>query len=141
MLPGDVEPVYDYDHGSGDLEGHSVVGGYVYRGVDPNLDGLYFFADTISGNVWTFDPADPVNTVARINDQLLPDLGTLDLPVSFGEDAAGNLYIVDFFGDVFRIGTETPPLLVPTLSVWGTLALALLLIGAARLRVTQTHAR
>ena len=79
-------------------------------------------------------------TVARINDQLLPDLGALDLPVSFGEDAAGTLYIVDFFGDVFRIGMETPPPLVPTLSVWGTLALVLSLIGSARLWATETRA-
>lgn len=131
LLAGDVQPVYDYGHGSGDFLGNSVVGGYVYRGVDVDLDGLYFFADTVSGNVWSFDPADPFNTRARINDQLIPDVGVLDLPVSFGEDAAGNLYIVDFFGDVFRIGTETPPPAIPTLSAWGTLALALLLIGAA----------
>jgi hypothetical protein len=91
LLLGDVQPVYDYPHGSGEFQGNSVVGGYVYRGVDVELDGLYFFADTIADNVWTFDPADPVNTVARINDQLVPDLGILDLPVSFGEDAAGNL--------------------------------------------------
>jgi hypothetical protein len=132
LLAGDVQPVYDYGHGSGDFLGNSVVGGYVYRGVDVDLDGLYFFADTVSGNVWTFDPVDPFNTRARINGQLIPDVGVLDFPVSFGEDAAGNLYIVDFLGDVFRIGTETPPPpAIPTLSVWGTLALALLLIGAA----------
>jgi len=131
LLPGDVEPVYDYAHGPGDFTGNSVVGGYVYRGADVDLQGLYFFADTVFGNVWTFDPSDPVNTVVRINDQLVPDLGALDVPVSFGEDAASNLYIVDFLGDVFRISADTPPMPVPTLSVWGTLALAFLLISAA----------
>ncbi len=108
-LPGDVEPVYDYPHGSGSFEGDSVVGGLVYRGPDPDLRGRYFFADTISANLWSFDPADPFGTVERINDVLVPDQGSLGDPVSFGEDAAGHLYLVDYGnggiaqGEVFRI--------------------------------------
>ena len=30
--PGGVDPVHDYAHGTGDHEGNSVIGGYVYRG-------------------------------------------------------------------------------------------------------------
>ncbi len=132
LLPGDVQPVYDYTHGSGDLQGHSTVGGYVYRGFDPDLRGLYFFADTISGNIWTFAPANPIATVARINASLVPDVGTLDLPVSFGEDAIGNLYIVDHDnvnGEVFRITTDGPAL--PGLTGWGLISLPVCLLLAA----------
>ncbi len=136
LLPGDVQPVYDYLHGSGEFEGHSVVGGYVYRGPDSSLSGLYFFADTISGNVWTFDPADPLGTRQRINSDLVPDVGTLDLPVSFGEDADGNLYLVDFNssnGEVFRIDTDVSAPGVPALSGWSIGILSLTLVSAGLL--------
>ena len=106
LLPGDVEPVYDFAHGDGELQGNSVVGGYVYRGPDPTLQGQYFFADTSTSKVWMFDPADPYGTVDNINDLLIPDAGSIAGPVSFGEDLAGNLYLVNFFNsDIFRIDT------------------------------------
>ena len=31
--------------------------------------------------------------------QIIPDVGTLNNPSSFGEDARGNLYLVDFGGE------------------------------------------
>ena len=49
------------------------------------LQGKYIFGDFISSNVWSFDPADPDNTVARINnpknDLIFRKLG-IDLTVS-----------------------------------------------------------
>ncbi len=111
LLPGDVEPVYDYSHGTGSLQGRSVVGGYVHRGPVEDLRGLYVFADTISNHFWTFDPADPLGTVQNIDALLVPDVSSVSLPVSFGEDAVGNLYIVDFgfgpgAGEIFKIIPE-----------------------------------
>ena len=35
--------------------------------------------------------------------QIVTDFGAIDNPSSFGEDARGNLYIVDFDGDIFRL--------------------------------------
>ena len=35
--------------------------------------------------------------------QISPDVGQINDPSSFGEDARGNLYLVDFDGDVFRL--------------------------------------
>src|SRR5262249_41076202 len=35
--------------------------------------------------------------------QIAPDIGAISNPSSFGEDALGNLYIVDFNGEVFRL--------------------------------------
>ena len=38
--------------------------------------------------------------------ELEPDSGVLDNPVAFGEDSAGEVYIVDQDGDIFRIVPE-----------------------------------
>lgn len=110
--PNYVGPVYDYAHGNTPMTGNSVVGGYVYRGPDPDLAGKYVFGDSWNGgNVWTFDPDDPNGTVTNIDSQLTPDAGVMDFPVAFGEDAGGNLYIVDYFwtagtGEIYRIVTD-----------------------------------
>lgn len=102
LLATDTQPVYEYVHGFGPLQGNSVLGGYVYRGPVTEHRGFYIFADTISNNVWRFDPANPAGTVERLN--LITDAGTLSTPVSFGEDARGNLYVLDFSSDeVFRV--------------------------------------
>jgi len=101
---GNVDPVYDYNHGFGTFEGRSVTGGFVYRGPIEQLQGFYFFGDFISSNLWTFDPADPFGTVENVGDQLDPAAGSINSISSFGEDLAGNLYIVDFNGgEVFRV--------------------------------------
>ncbi len=113
---GAVEPVYDYTHGSGEFQGNSIVGGYVYRGPDPELQGTYYFADSISNNIWTFDPANPTATVDNVKSDLPPDAGTASAIVSFGEDAVGNLYLVNIgsnisapanTGSIFRIVTNS----------------------------------
>lgn len=103
LLPGDTQPIYDYPR-NGDFGGGSVVGGYLYRGPLAEFRGRYIFSDTLSGNIWSFDPADPAGTVTRINTQLAPNVGGISFIVSFGEDALGNVYICSFGnGSVFRI--------------------------------------
>ncbi len=101
--PGNVDPLYDYEHGLGEFQGGSVTGGMLYRGPITELQGKYIFGDFVSNNIWSFDPADPDNTVARINDDLLPNSGGLDAMAAFSEDAIGNLYLVDLSGEVFRV--------------------------------------
>lgn len=103
---GDVEPVYDYFHGTGTFQGNSVVGGVVYRGPDPELDGHYIFADTVRSAYWKFDIDSPDATVERINGDLLPSGGSISTPVAFGEDAKGNVYIVSIGGGIYRIDTD-----------------------------------
>lgn len=50
---GFKEPIYDYAHGSGSMQGSSVTGGVVYRGNRfPELFGKYVFGDYVSGNWW-----------------------------------------------------------------------------------------
>jgi len=105
-----VDPVYDYRRpgqgGPTDLQGRGVTGGYVYRGPDPELQGTYIFADFTVNRFWTFDPSDPFGTVQNINGSLGPDIGFVGAPVSFGEDAVGNLYVTDITGQLFRLETD-----------------------------------
>src|SRR5215210_6991098 len=79
-------------------EGCVVTGGYVYRGsAMPDLHGVYLFADFCSGRVWGLVPdasnawirLGPVETGLRIS--------------SFGEDATGELYVVDIQGAIYRL--------------------------------------
>ena len=113
---GCVEPVYDYDRDADALGGTVITGGYVYRGPDPSLQGKYLFLDSRSSNgvsddnYWMFDPANPRGTVQNIDALLAPGGGSRQFPVSFGEDAAGNLYIAYIAsGEVFRIATNQVP--------------------------------
>lgn len=103
--PKYLGPEYDYlSNGSGLFGGNSVVGGYVYRGPDPEVQGRYFFADSFPSQLWTFDPSDPDGTVQNVESIL--GNGTISTPVSFGEDTNGNLYIVDLGGAIYRIDTD-----------------------------------
>lgn len=91
-------PVYEYSHNSGD---HSITGGYVYRGPSmPELEGLYVYADFISGRIWALDPSnlnDPGNTL----------LHQADFNVSsFGIDQNNELYICGFDGKIYRFGED-----------------------------------
>lgn len=98
-------PIYDYGRGNGEFQGGSTVGGYVYRGPDPELQGTYFFADSLSSNIWTL-VGEPGNIVVdNVRADLPPDTGTLNALVSFGEDAVGNLYLVKLGS-----GLNQPPL-------------------------------
>lgn len=110
-----TDPVYDYQHVAGAFGGVVVTGGYVYRGPDPSLQGKYFFldsgnnADTTNDNYWMANTG-PFGTVTNIDSMLVPNAGSTQFPVSFGEDAFGNLYITYIVsGDVFRIATTALP--------------------------------
>jgi glucose/arabinose dehydrogenase len=103
-------PALEYGHGTGPRQGRSITGGYVYRGPISALDGRYFFADFISGNVWSVPVADITQgqTISSDDfiletDVLAPDVGSLSSIVSFGEDNEGNLYILTIGGSVFRV--------------------------------------
>ncbi len=88
-------PVAEYAQSEG---GCSVTGGYVYRGQAlPELQGVYFFGDYCSGLVWAlhrtadgaWERALFMNTGLNIS--------------SFGEDEAGELYVVDHGGAVYQL--------------------------------------
>lgn len=111
-IPNYIGPVYDYGR-SGTFGGKTVIGGYVYRGADPDNYGDYFFADAgdfgnvASNKYWSFDPANPFGTRANIKPLLTANGITPRYLSSFGEDASGNLYIADLeTNQVYRIRTN-----------------------------------
>ena len=97
---GSVDPVFEYNHGLGE----AVTGGDVYRGPGASLQGSYFFADFISGRVWTLEIVNgvAVDATERTNQIVSPD-GPVTGIASFNTDAAGNLYAVTLGGDIFRL--------------------------------------
>lgn len=101
---GYAGPVHVYGH---DL-GCSVTGGYVYRGCAlSGLQGAYFFGDYCSGRIWSlrFTQGGVSEYKERTLELQPTDGSTIDLITAFGEDAAGELHIVDHDGDIFRIDT------------------------------------
>lgn len=103
-------PVTQYAHGSGPLQGNTVIGGFVYRGPVEQLQGLYIFADFISDNLWSVPAASltpgstaPSSSFTNRNAAFAPNAGSLTSVVSFGEDQAGNLFMVSLGGEVFMI--------------------------------------
>ena len=89
-----VDPVTEYAHSSGRC---SVTGGYVYRGQKiADLIGTYIFGDFCSGEIWGYREGD-----TRM-------LRATDLHIaSFGEDRNGELYVVGYGGEIFRIVFRT----------------------------------
>ena len=108
--PGMIPPVAEYLHGTGPRQGNSVTGGHVYRGPVEALRGHYIFGDFIRGHVWSI-PVSQVrfgstlssSTFTLRNADFAPDVGAITNISSFGVDQSGNLYIVDFDGEIFRI--------------------------------------
>ncbi len=90
-------PVFEYDHGSG----CSVTGGYVYRGAAlPALRGIYFYSDYCSGWIRSFryqngQATEPTDWTGVLN----PGANV----TSFGEDAAGELYVTTLGGRLYRL--------------------------------------
>lgn len=88
-------PVIEYAHDAGE----SVTGGVVVRDpAYPRLDGIYLYADYVSGKVWgaVRDPADGTVETAEL-------LDTGAQIVSFGTGDAGEVYAVDLRGTVYRV--------------------------------------
>jgi glucose/arabinose dehydrogenase len=97
-------PVYTYGHGNGSFQGNAEIGGYVYRGPDPSLQGKYFFGDNSSSHRWMMDTT--TYGVTNIDATLTPDAGSANSPSAYGEDAVGNLYLVSLAGNVYRLVTD-----------------------------------
>jgi len=89
-----VLPVLEYTHD----DGCSVIGGRVYRGsAIPEVDGVYFYSDWCGGWLRSFRWT---GTTASEQTEWLTGIGQVN---GFGEDAAGELYVLTYGGDVGRI--------------------------------------
>jgi glucose/arabinose dehydrogenase len=120
--PPRVDPIYDYPH----TVGQTIIGGYIYHGQQfPALQGVYVFGDYLGpssgggAKIFTlnFDGTTASN-FQDITSQLFPiptTSGNVNVAnvSSFGEDAAGELYIADIGnGNVYKIS----PMLVSAAS-------------------------
>jgi glucose/arabinose dehydrogenase len=89
-----VDPVTEYNHGSG----CSVSGGYVYRGESLGAwQGVYLFGDYCTGLVWGLLRAGD----GSWQKELLFQTG-LNIS-SFGTDEAGEIYLLDLNGGIYRL--------------------------------------
>ncbi len=89
-------PIAEYTHS----EGNSIIGGYVYRGEElPELQGKYLFGDFSSGKIWSL--TQDQNSVWQ-RDQLFESESDIFV-ASFGEDEAGEIYVVEITGTISKI--------------------------------------
>jgi uncharacterized repeat protein (TIGR03806 family) len=92
-----VDPVAEYGHDTG----LSVTGGYVYRGTEvADLVGAYVYGDFVTGGVFVWHYAE----------QAPPQEPTLFAPqsvASFGEDESGELYVVGYQGNIYKVTSST----------------------------------
>jgi uncharacterized repeat protein (TIGR03806 family) len=90
--------VIEYSH----AVGASVTGGYVYRGDRlPQLYGAYLYADFESGTIWSWDGNLPANPQV---------VSSMQNPSSFGEDQAGELYVLGYLtGRIYQLVFNTTP--------------------------------
>ena len=98
---GLILPVSEYDH----TQGCAISGGTVYRGtLYPALQGIYFFGDWCSGELWG---------LKRINGSWQSSLlynTTLSI-ISFCQDGSGKLWVADYSGGAIypiKPGAPTP---------------------------------
>ncbi|MBI2723866.1 MAG: PQQ-dependent sugar dehydrogenase [Chloroflexi bacterium] len=90
---GKLLPRAEYSHDFG----CSVTGGYVYRGATmPELDGWYIYGDFCSGRVWAVDIATDASAAIPLAD-------TGASISAFAQDAAGEVYVVDFGGAILKL--------------------------------------
>lgn len=93
-------PLYEYNtHDNGNC---AITGGLVYRGSVSFLAGSYLFSDSCSSQIWSL--GGPAVGLQDLTTVLRPTQGSFAAIVAFGEDAAGEVYIVSYGnGRVFRI--------------------------------------
>ena len=96
-MSGLIPPIAEYGH----AEGNAVIGGYVYKGsAIPSLAGAYIFSDNGSGTIWKLVESPP-GTWTRTT--LLSSNRSVS---SFGQDVAGEIYVVDYGGSVVKLTAQ-----------------------------------
>ena len=92
-------PVFEYEHGSNGANGCSITGGFVYRGAAlPELAGRYLYSDYCKGFLKSLLVTN--GTVSEAKDWAVGDIGNVP---SFGQDAAGEIYMLSGAGKVYQI--------------------------------------
>jgi glucose/arabinose dehydrogenase len=95
---GLIFPTAEYDHS----EGNAIIGGYVYAGtMIPSLQQSYIFGDLSSGKIWMLRE-NPPGTWTRT---LLLTVANTQIS-SFGQDQAGEVYVVELGGSIMRLTAQ-----------------------------------
>jgi len=95
---GLIMPAVEYDHS----QGCSIAGGFVYRGSAlPEVAGHYFYSDYCFG--WLASMAGDQTRGFAARRWSLDASSTIGRVTSFGEDGAGELYVVNEAGTVYRM--------------------------------------
>jgi glucose/arabinose dehydrogenase len=124
--PGSILPIFDYTHATSPGGGTrcAITGGYIYRGFRSTVPAsAYVYADYCTGEIWQLQSG--TNTLLMDTTQLIS---------SFGEDEAGEIYVVGLGGTISRLASSPSPpactyslpstgLLVPHAGAEGKLAL------------------
>lgn len=90
-------PIFQY----GRDDGCSVTGGYVYRGTrNPPMFGAYIYGDFCSGKIWglRYNGKEVIEHILIVDSELKIS--------SFGEDQSGEIYILSFSGEIYRLASE-----------------------------------
>lgn len=91
-------PVTEYDHSEGRC---AVIGGYTYAGQMTEWNGVYFYGDECSGQVWglrnTSAPPSPGGWSSTLLFHNPVGIST------FGQDPIGELYMAGLTGSVFQL--------------------------------------
>ncbi len=88
--PSFIAPIVEYGHDNGAC---SVTGGYRYRGArSPRLRGMYIYGDYCNGVIWGATENSDGTWTSRVLFDAVFFIST------FGEDAAGELYVADHTG-------------------------------------------
>lgn len=95
-MTGLTLPIAEYSH----TEGDAVMGGYVYKGAITGLSGAYIFGDFGSGTIWELVER-PAGTWTRT--KLLSAGSNIS---SFGQDVAGEIYVVAYSGTIQKLTTQ-----------------------------------
>lgn len=92
-------PISEYSHNNSGVFKCSITGGYRYRGkAQPNLSGIYFFADYCSSEIGMLIEKNGGWTMT------FTDVSKGNSWTSFGEDINGELYIADITsGSIYKI--------------------------------------
>jgi glucose/arabinose dehydrogenase len=91
-------PVTEYSHADG---GCAVIGGFVYTGQLSEWRGVYLYGDECSGNVWgLLNTSDPPSQSSWQSQLLFQTRASI---TSFGQDPAGEVYLADRAGGIYRL--------------------------------------
>lgn len=93
-----TDPVVDHVRD----EARSITGGYRYRGPNPSLQGLVFYGDFVTGRQFVLRRSGGAWVTATWRN-------SGGSPAGYGEDVAGNLYLADYGGTIFRLEAAIPP--------------------------------